>query len=43
MNKEKERKTQEKLREKAFDAFLLIRKLMKGYGYLFGKSKKKKR
>ena len=27
----------------AFDAFLLIRKLMKGYGYLFGKSKKKKR
>ena len=27
----------------AFDAFLLIRKLMKGYGILFGKNKKKKR
>lgn len=27
----------------AFDTFLLIRKLMKGYGFLFGKSKKKKR
>ena len=26
----------------AIDTFLLIRKLMKGYGYLFGKSKKKK-
>ena len=26
----------------AFDTFLLIRKLMKGYGFLFGKSKKKK-
>ena len=25
----------------AIDAFLLIRKLMKGYGYLFGKSGKK--
>ena len=27
----------------AFDAFLLIRKLMKGYGILFGKNKKKRR
>ncbi len=27
----------------AFDVFLLIRKLMKGYGILFGKNKKKKR
>ena len=27
----------------AFDAFLLIRKLMKGYGILLGKNKKKKR
>ena len=27
----------------AFDAFLLIRKLMKGYGIRFGKNKKKKR
>lgn len=27
----------------AFDAFLLIRKLMKGYGIFFGKNKKKKR
>ena len=27
----------------AIDAFLLIRKLMKGYGYLFGKSKRKKK
>ena len=26
----------------AIDAFLLARKLIKGYGYLFGKSKKKK-
>ena len=26
----------------AVDTFLLIRKLMKGYGYLFGKKKKKK-
>ena len=26
----------------AFDTFLLIRKLMKGYGFLFGRSKKKK-
>ena len=26
----------------AIDTFLLIRKLVKGYGYLFGKSKKKK-
>jgi hypothetical protein len=26
----------------AFDAFLLARKLMKGYGYLFGKGKRKK-
>ena len=26
----------------AFDAFLLIRKLMKGYGYLFGKGKRKR-
>ena len=27
----------------AIDAFLLARKLIKGYGYLFGKSKKKKK
>lgn len=27
----------------AFDVFLLIRKLMKGYGILFGKNKKKRR
>lgn len=27
----------------AFDTFLLIRKLMKGYGTLFGKKKKKKK
>ena len=27
----------------AIDAFLLARKLIKGYGYLFGKSKRKKR
>lgn len=27
----------------AFDAFLLIRKLMKGYGFFFGKKKKKKK
>ena len=27
----------------ALDAFLLVRKLMKGYGFLFGKSKRKKR
>jgi hypothetical protein len=27
----------------AFDTFLLIRKLMKGYGFLFGKSKKKRK
>ena len=27
----------------AIDAFLLARKLFKGYGYLFGKSKKKKK
>mgnify|MGYP006936046751 FL=1 len=27
----------------AFDAFLLARKLFKGYGYLFGKGKRKKR
>ena len=27
----------------ALDAFLLVRKLMKSYGYLFGKSKRKKR
>ena len=26
----------------AVDTFLLIRKLMKGYGFLFGKKKKKK-
>jgi hypothetical protein len=26
----------------AFDAFLLARKLIKGYGYLFGKGKRKK-
>lgn len=26
----------------AFDTFLLIRKLIKGYGFLFGKKKKKK-
>ncbi len=26
----------------AFDAFLLARKLFKGYGYLFGKGKRKK-
>ena len=26
----------------AFDTFLLARKLMKGYGYLFGKGKRKK-
>ena len=25
----------------ALDAFLLVRKLMKGYGYLFGKSRRK--
>jgi len=27
----------------AFDTFMLIRKLMKGYGILFGKEKKKKK
>lgn len=27
----------------AFDTFLLIRKLMKSYGFLFGKKKKKKK
>ena len=27
----------------ALDAFLLVRKLMKGYGYLFGKSRRKKK
>ena len=27
----------------AFDTFLLIRKLMKSYGFLFGKSKKKRK
>ena len=27
----------------AIDAFLLARKLIKGYGYLFGRSKKKKK
>ena len=27
----------------AFDAFLLARKLFKGYGYLFGKGKRKKK
>ena len=27
----------------AIDAFLLVRKLMKGYGFLFGKSKRKKK
>ena len=27
----------------AFDTFMLIRKLIKGYGFLFGKNKKKKR
>ena len=27
----------------ALDAFLLVRKLMKGYGYLFGKGKRKKK
>ena len=27
----------------AIDAFLLMRKLIKGYGYLFGKGKRKKR
>ena len=27
----------------AFDAFLLIRKLIKGYGFFFGKKKKKKK
>ena len=27
----------------ALDAFLLARKLMKGYGYLFGKSKRKRK
>ena len=27
----------------AIDAFLLARKLVKGYGYLFGKSKRKKK
>lgn len=27
----------------ALDAFLLVRKLMKGYGYLFGKGKRKSR
>ena len=27
----------------ALDAFLLVRKLIKGYGYLFGKGKRKKR
>ena len=26
----------------AFDTFMLIRKLMKSYGFLFGKNKKKK-
>ena len=26
----------------AFDTFMLIRKLMKGYGFLFGKKKQKK-
>ncbi len=27
----------------AFDTFMLIRKLMKGYGFLFGKKKKQKK
>ena len=27
----------------ALDAFLLVRKLMKSYGFIFGKSKRKKR
>lgn len=27
----------------AFDTFMLIRKLMKSYGFLFGKKKKKKK
>ena len=27
----------------ALDAFLLARKLIKGYGYLFGKGKRKKK
>ena len=27
----------------ALDAFLLVRKLMKGYGYLFGKSRRNKK
>lgn len=27
----------------ALDAFLLVRKLMKGYGYLFDKSKRRKK
>ncbi len=27
----------------ALDAFLLVRKLIKGYGYLFGKGKRRKR